>query len=238
MTSKIPEWLTQDEHYTARADHDGFITKSLLSVIGALSSFRAKSSSYGAKFPAHLKLIVCLAMVITTSAARNMFIVYAILAVLLVHMCFLSSEWLVRTFTAALIAAALSAMILIPSIFLGSPRSMLTVSIKVFTSAGLVGLLAATTEWNKLTACLASFHIPGVFIFTLDLTLKYIVILGNVSIDLLNAVRLRSVGRNRDKKGAVSGVLGVTFLKSKQMADEMYQAMVCRGFDGEYGKLK
>ena len=213
MTSKIPEWLTQDEHYTARADHDGFITKSLLSVIGALSSFRAKSSSYGAKFPAHLKLIVCLAMVITTSAARNMFIVYAILAVLLVHMCFLSSEWLVRTFTAALIAAALSAMI-------------------------LVGLLAATTEWNKLTACLASFHIPGVFIFTLDLTLKYIVILGNVSIDLLNAVRLRSVGRNRDKKGAVSGVLGVTFLKSKQMADEMYQAMVCRGFDGEYGKLK
>ena len=238
MTSRIPEWLKTEEQYTARADKDGFITKSLLSVMGALSSFRAKSSSYGRSFPPQLKLIVCLGLVLTTSLARNMLIVYAILAVLLVHICFLGSEWLVRVFTAAIIAAALSALILIPSIFMGSPSSMMTVSIKVFTSVGLVGLLAATTEWNRLTACLASFHVPGVFIFTLDLTLKYIVILGNISVDLLNAVRLRSVGRNNDKKGAVSGVLGVTFLKSKQMADEMYQAMVCRGFDGEYSEVR
>lgn len=237
MTNNIPDWLMSEENYSAQADHDGFITKSLLSIIGALSSFRAKSSSYGSKFPAHLKLILCLIMVLAVSLAQNMFIVYSILAVLLVHMCFLRSDWLLRTFTAAFAAALLSAMILIPSIFLGSPGSVLTVSIKVFTSVGLVGLLAATTEWNRLTACLAAFHIPGVFIFTLDLTLKYIVILGNISVDLLNAVKLRSVGRNRDKKAAVSGVLGVTFLKSRQMADEMYQAMVCRGFDGEYGKL-
>lgn len=235
--NSIPDWLLQDESYTATSDNDGFITRSLLSVMGALASFRAKSSSYGAKFPAHLKLLLCLALILTTSLARNMIIVYAILAVLLIHMCFLKSDWLIRAFTASITAALLSALILLPSVFLGSPRSMLTVSIKVFTSVGLVGLLAATTEWNRLTACLASFHVPGIFIFTLDITLKYIVILGNISVDLLSAVRLRSVGRNRDKKSAVSGVLGVTFLKSRAMAEEMYQAMVCRGFDGEYGAI-
>ena len=238
MTDKIPEWLKAEEEYTARADQDGFITKSLLSVMGALSSFRAKSSSYGLNFPPQLKLIVCLALIIATSVARNMLIVYTILAVLLVHMCLLKTEWLIRVFTTAIIAAGISALILIPAIFMGSPQSMMTVSIKVFTTVGLVGLLAATTEWNRITSCLASFHVPGVFIFTLDLTLKYIVILGNISVDLLNAVKLRSVGRNQDKQGAVSGVLGVTFLKSRQMADEMYQAMVCRGFDGEYGNVR
>ena len=75
-------------------------------------------------------------------------------------------------------------------------------------------------------------------VFTLDITLKYIVILGNICVDMLNAVRLRSVGRNKDKKSALSGVMGVTFLKSREMADEMYQAMVCRGFDGEYNNVK
>jgi cobalt/nickel transport system permease protein len=42
------------------------------------------------------------------------------------------------------------------------------------------------------------------------------------------------VGKNRRKEKSASGVLGVTFLKSRQMADDMHQAMVCRGFDGTY----
>ena len=40
------------------------------------------------------------------------------------------------------------------------------------------------------------------------------------------------------KGRALSGVLGVTFLKSREMADEMYGAMACRGFEGEYTKLR
>ena len=231
----IPGWLKTNDEYSAGNDRDGFMTKSLLSVMGALGSFRAKTSTYGAKFPPLPKILICLTLILAVSLARNMLLVYAVLAVLLVHICFLKSDWLLRCVSTASFAALLSAMLLLPSVFLGSPRSMLTISIKVFTSVGLVGLLAATTEWNRITASLAGLHVPGVFIFTLDITLKYIVILGNISVDLLNAVRLRSVGRNRDKSNAMSGILSVTFLKSRQMADEMYQAMVCRGFDGEYG---
>lgn len=231
---RIPEWLKENESYDAPSDRDGFMTKSLLSIIGALTSFRAKTSSFGASLPAQLKLILCLAMVISVNALHNMFCVGVILALVLILMCFLKSDLLMRTFAGALGAALLSAVIMLPSLFFGSPSSLVVIPVKVFTSVGLVGLLAATTEWNKLTACLAWFHVPTVFIFTLDITLKYIVILGNICVDMLGAVKLRSVGRNRNKKGAVSGVMGVTFLKSREMADEMYQAMVCRGFDGEY----
>lgn len=230
----IPDWLKEQEEYNAPQDRDGFLTRSILSLMSMLASFRAKTISYGSKYPAPLKLIVCLAMILTTSLARNMLIVYVILAILLAHICFLSGELLVRTITTSLAAALLSAVILIPAVFLGSPQSMLTVSIKVFVSVGLIGLLASTTEWNKLTAGLAAFHIPDVFIFTLDITLKYIVILGNISMDMLNALRLRSIGRNKSKAQSISGVLGVTFLKSRQMSEEMFQAMQCRGFEGEY----
>ncbi|MCR5792382.1 MAG: energy-coupling factor transporter transmembrane protein EcfT, partial [Lachnospiraceae bacterium] len=65
-------------------------------------------------------------------------------------------------------------------------------------------------------------------------TLKYIVLLGDLCLQILYALRLRSVGRNNQKHTSAGGVLGVTFLKSREMAGEMFQAMECRGFEGEY----
>ena len=66
------------------------------------------------------------------------------------------------------------------------------------------------------------------------ITLKYISVLGEICIDILRAVGLRSVGKNQEKTKAFSGVLGITFLKSSEMAEEMYASMCCRGFTGEY----
>ncbi len=46
------------------------------------------------------------------------------------------------------------------------------------------------------------------------------------------------MGKNKKKQAAMSGVLAVTFLRSREMAEETYQAMVLRGFEGEYQKKK
>ncbi len=51
---------------------------------------------------------------------------------------------------------------------------------------------------------------------------------------MLEAVKLRTVGRNKSGEKSLSGVLGTAFLKSREMSDEMFDAMTCRGFDGEY----
>lgn len=98
----------------------------------------------------------------------------------------------------------------------------------------LVGILSSETSWNKLTGSLRTFHVPPLFIFTLDITLKYISILGEICVDILRAVSLRSVGKNPINAKSFSGVLGITFLKSSEMAEEMYASMCCRGFTGEY----
>ena len=102
----------------------------------------------------------------------------------------------------------------------------------------LIGILSAGTSWNKLTASLRSFHIPDIFIFTLDITLKYIAVLGEICMEILTSLRLRSVGQNRKKAQSFSGILGISFLKSREMAEEMYAAMCCRGFVGEYKTQK
>ena len=102
----------------------------------------------------------------------------------------------------------------------------------------LLNLVSQVLPFNKITESLKAFHVPDLFIFTLDITIKYIVMLGDVCINMLNALKLRSVGKNKTKVKALSGVLGVTFLKSREMADEMYGAMACRGFEGEYTKSR
>jgi cobalt/nickel transport system permease protein len=98
----------------------------------------------------------------------------------------------------------------------------------------MVLILSVSTPWNQITGGLRFFRVPDLMIFTLDITIKYIAILGDCCLAVLEALRLRSVGRNRQKGKSASGVLGVTFLKSRKMADDMHQAMICRGFDGTY----
>ena len=122
--------------------------------------------------------------------------------------------------------------------FIGNPQILLIITTKVFVSVTLIGILSAGTSWNKLTASLRLFHIPDIFIFTLDITLKYIAVLGEICMEILTSLRLRSVGQNRKKAQSFSGILGISFLKSREMAEEMYAAMCCRGFVGEYKTQK
>ena len=133
-------------------------------------------------------------------------------------------------------AVLLSILILLPSVFMGTPETLMNVTSKVYVSVTLVGILSAGTSWNKLTGSIRTFRVPSIFIFTLDITLKYISVLGEMCADILTSVRLRSVGKNPQKAKALSGVLGISFLKSGEMAEEMHAAMCCRGFTGEYKK--
>ena len=241
----IPEWMTKTENYIPETDHDGFVNRSLLSVMSVMSRFRTSEGSRKGRLAqvepsAPVKLAMALLIIILVSCSRNMFFTYCMLAVLLLHMCGLGSRQLPRVFTAALAAAGFSCILLLPAVFLGSPHTMLTVSLKVFLSVGLLGFLAATTAWNRITEGFRFFLVPDIMIFTFDITLKYIVILGDICVDMLNALKLRSIGKNHDKGNSISGIIGFAFLKSRHMSEEMCAAMACRGFEGEYhrGTLK
>ena len=130
----------------------------------------------------------------------------------------------------------ISIFLLLPAVFMGNPQTLANITARVYVSVTLVGILSAGTSWNKLTAGMRTFHVPSLFIFTLDITLKYISVLGEICVEILRSVSLRSVGKNPDKAKSFSGILGITFLKSSEMAEEMYASMCCRGFTGEYHK--
>jgi cobalt/nickel transport system permease protein len=80
------------------------------------------------------------------------------------------------------------------------------------------------------------FFIPDIFIFVLDIAIKYILLLGEYTLNMLYALRLRSIGRNNNKYTSLSGIAGTMFTRSREMAEEMHAAMECRGFTGEYSR--
>ena len=133
-------------------------------------------------------------------------------------------------------ASVLALIILIPAMFIqpSGIRNELLIVIKVFFSISTLSIFNHTTQWNHITGALRKLHIPGIFIFTLDITLKYIVLLGNLITELLTSLQLRSVGKNNKKYSSIGGVMGVTFVRGTEMNQQMYEAMQCRGFTDDY----
>ncbi len=231
---RLPDWMTVSEAYEPSKDRDHFIGKSVMKLLGMLSVIRENPAVQGKGAGAVMRLLFTLLCIVLMAASHNMAFTYIVLAAFLLRSMLLPADRLSGVFGGTVGTALFSAILMLPSVFMGAPRTMLTVSIKVFVSVGLIGLMRALVPFNRVTSALKVFHLPDIVIFIFDITLKYIAVLGSLCLDILISLRLRSVGRNREKGHSLGGVLGVTFLKSREMADEMYAAMTCRGFEGEY----
>ena len=237
-SAELPDWLSASEDYRPGRDRDGFIAKSLLSMTGVLARLRLDDGVKTRLSPsASCKIICGFACILLTSLARNYAFVLLMLALVLVRMAFLPAKILRRTASVAFTAAALTALLMLPAILLGQRQSALLVGTKVLTTVSLAMIVAGTTPFHELTAALRGFHVPDITIMTVDLALRSIARLGRLATRTLTALQLRSVGVNRDKGGSVGGVGGVLFLKSAETAATAHDAMVCRGFTGEYRRV-
>lgn len=231
----LPSWMCESEAYEPNGDKDGFITKSTQAILGVLAKLKWNAGK-DRRFSASpsLKLCYTFLFILLTACSKNYLFSLIMVAGTILALASYPASAMKQILSGTIGAVLFSIFILLPAVFMGNPQILLTIGTKVFLSVTLIGMLSAGTAWNKLTASLRAFHIPDIFIFTLDITLKYIAVLGEICMEILTSLRLRSIGQNKKKAKAFSGILGISFLKSREMADEMYAAMCCRGFVGEY----
>jgi len=131
-------------------------------------------------------------------------------------------------------AAFIAALIFMLPTLLLSGGYLLFLPVKAFLSVLALSLLTGHFEAHALTGALASFRVPGVFIATLDFTLKFIFILGRRAEEMLMALHLRAVGHDRRPRRAMAGILGALFLRAQEVAGDTYLAMRARGYTGDY----
>lgn len=222
----IPAWMENEEDYEAPAGKDRYIEKSLLAAVGSLSKIRGSLSS---RKDVSGWLLSSLLFILLISLSRNMLFVYVMVAAVLVRTCFLKGNIRQILFPAAG-AALISGCLMIPAVIMGT-AVLLNLPCRIFTSVMILGILVSTSGLSSVTMSLRRFHIPQLFIFTLDTAIRYIAVLGDISVNMLEALKIRTIGKGGNEIGGIGGSL---FLKSSEMSEEMYQAMVLRGFDGEY----
>jgi cobalt ECF transporter T component CbiQ len=153
----------------------------------------------------------------------------------------------------SLAAVGFSFVLAVPAIFLtpGRPVGTIpmvgwTVSAQGLTSAGYLVLRVAaastfgfllvfTTRWSHVLKALRVFRVPVVFVAVLGMTYRYILLLLESAHDMFVARRSRAVGRLAavDRRRVVTQSAGVLLGKSLHLSNEVYLAMLARGFRGE-----
>lgn len=183
-----------------------------------------------------LRLVVCILTILLCSLSRNAFYTVCVIAVLLMVLAMMPAKAVRRAAEKLPLPVLMTALLMLPAVFLGSPRSLVTVTMKVFCAILCLSLLNEKASWKELTGALERFHAPELFIMTLDTTVRFFVLLGRWSSRMLEAISLRRVGEKNWKNAGMGGVLGTTWLKSQRMVQASTEAMVCRCFDGTYKK--
>jgi cobalt ECF transporter T component CbiQ len=106
---------------------------------------------------------------------------------------------------------------------------------RVATSISLVVLLTLTTPWPKLLAALRALRAPRLFILVLGMAYRYLFHLLDAVSDMYTARKARTVTRDLDVasgRAFVASSAGALFGKAHALSDDVYLAMVARGYTG------
>lgn len=107
--------------------------------------------------------------------------------------------------------------------------------LRVAVSISLMLVMVLTTSWPRLLKALRSLGCPKIFVLLLLMTYRYIYVLLNTTNALFLSRKSRRVGPEtwQNSKQWLGGLLGTLLQKSYHLSQEVYLAMMARGFRGE-----
>jgi cobalt ECF transporter T component CbiQ len=207
------------------------------------------------------KLVAAIALILAASLAHNivtLLILYALALLIAVAgriplPFFVRRVWLFLPFFTAIIA--------VPAIFsfVTPGRALLVISeqpaiaiteqgvrtaafllLRVACSVSFAVILILTTHWGVLLTSLRALHVPQVFVLILGMTYRYIFVLLRSTNDMFLARKSRLVGRvaGQGDRVWIANSMGALLGKSYHLSDEVYLAMVSRGFRGDARTLQ
>jgi len=204
-----------------------------------------------------VKLVGVLALIVAVALARNILVILALFGVALVLA--LLSHVPLRTLAARVWLGALlfTGALALPAIFitpgdivyrlplLGWPITAQGLSgatyliSRVETAATFSLLLILCTPWIHVLKALRVLRVPVVFVVILGMTYRYIFLMLQTARDMFESRQSRMVGElaGADRRRLASASVGVLLSKTFQLSNEVYMAMLSRGFRGEVHTL-
>ncbi|AEM77746.1 cobalt ECF transporter T component CbiQ [Thermoanaerobacter wiegelii] len=118
-------------------------------------------------------------------------------------------------------------------------ESAIVFMMRSFISLSFVYILALSTKWVEILKALRVFKLPHIFTATLEMALRYIFLLLEIATNMFLARKSRNVGKISSKEGRkfVASAMANVLIKSQQLSDDVYSAMISRGYKGDYKTL-
>lgn len=247
-TAELPSWLTEQERYEPTGARHRVMQKNVLHLASLLERIRLGGGAHEggsiidralSSVSAPVRLLGMLVCILCVCLAQSPLYLMLMAAIALVLIAVRPVRGLRATFMPALAAAGFAVVLALPALLLGASAAiaMFKIALKTFVNVSLVLGVSWTLTWSRMSAALKALHLPDEVIFTFDMALKHIEVLGRTAHDLTESVMLRSVGRapaGFSRTDSVAGIMGMTFIKAMECSRAMDEAMLCRGFAGAY----
>jgi cobalt/nickel transport system permease protein len=106
---------------------------------------------------------------------------------------------------------------------------------RVGVSVSLAVLMVVTTPWADVLKSLRALRTPQVFVLVLSMTYRYIFLFLHTANGILLARKSRVVGRTTggEQRRWITGTMGNLMSRAFKMSNDVYAAMLARGFTGE-----
>ena len=106
---------------------------------------------------------------------------------------------------------------------------------RVATCVSAVVLLFLTTPQQILYRSLRTVGVPKIYVFTLEMTNRYIFLLMDLVRDMHFAKKARTIkaGDMFNEQKWVGGRIGYTLIRSMDISEKVHMAMISRGFNGD-----
>jgi cobalt/nickel transport system permease protein len=111
---------------------------------------------------------------------------------------------------------------------------------RVTASVSFAVLFTLTTRWGEVFSGLRAFFVPRIFVMTLSMTERYLFVFLRLIQDMYRARKSRTIRplSAAAERNWTASRIGITFKKSLDMGEDVYKAMLSRGFRGEFFALK
>lgn len=129
--------------------------------------------------------------------------------------------------------------IAIPAIFLQGLYTAGLFVLRVTTCVSFAVLVTITTKHNELIRSLRSMGMPGIFVSVLDMMYRYIFLFMKIFEEMHLSLHSRLIKKLDNKKARywITSRIAFLFRRSLKMSEEVYMAMVARGYGTEGKRL-
>jgi cobalt/nickel transport system permease protein len=238
----------------------GFVEKTLAGISGNIeqavfSEENARRDGWLQRRDPRAKLLAFIALIVATGLSREWPVLLAMYAVALAAAAVSSIDMRLFVKRVWLGMGLFSGVVILPSIFFVGSHELFHIPLgffnivvhrdgliaagifvlRVSASVSLAILLILTTKWADILKSLRVLRVPNVFVLVLAMTYRYIFLVLHTANGMFLARKSRIVAHTsgKEQRWWIVSSVGVLMSRSFRMSDDVYQAMLARGFHNE-----